>query len=265
MKYNLLEMTQDVLSSMDGDEVNSINDNTEAQQVSRVIRACYFDILSTTLPEATTIFQLEASGDNNKPVVMFLPDDAHNIHLVKYNKIADGEEDPLFTTLTPLSIEEFFITTQALTLSDINVASMSYDIGSDNITFLYRTDKAPDFYTVIEENIFIFDSYDSEVDTTLQRSKTFCVGEKERTFLLEDTYEIDLDEKQHIWLLNEAKALAFQEFKQMQHQKAEQTAKRHRIRAQHQKYILNDPWVNYRMMQGYGRRSNLSTKSLVMH
>src|SRR4051812_47903314 len=140
MKYTLLEMVQDVMSSMDSDEVNSISDNIEATQVARVIRSCYFDIQSASMPEATTLYQLEASGTADKPVLMTLPDDVHSIVLLKYEIHTEDDTDPRWQILRPLSIEDFFDTTHMLTLSDDNVASMAHSIDGDDFTFLYRTD-----------------------------------------------------------------------------------------------------------------------------
>lgn len=247
-------MVQDVLASMDSDEVNSISDTTESDQVARIIRACYFDIVSNDLPEHTTIFQLESSSNSAQPVMMTRPADVHSLILLKYNKATKDDTDPNFTKLTPLHINDFFNMTHRLSLSEDNVASMSHVIDGDEISFLYRTDKHPDFYTCIDDHTFFFDSIDTEVDTTLQKNKTFCIGEKEHAFSLEDTYSIDLDERQHIWLLNEAKALAFAEMKQMTHEKAERTAKRHRIKAQKQKAVMNDPYLNYMRLPNYGRK-----------
>lgn len=259
-------MTQDVLSSMDGDEVNSITDNTEALQVARIIRSCYFDILNTDQPEATTVFQLDASTDSDQPVLMTRPINVHNVMLLKYNSIEAEETDPNWLTLTPLSIGDFFQYTHSLRLSEDNVDSMTVTIDGDEIAFLYRNDKAPRYYTSPDNHTFLFDSYDTEVDTTLRKSKTFCVGEKEKTFIMEDTYEIDLEEQRHIWLLNESKALAFQELKQMVNQKAEQTAKRQRIKAQKQKYVNNSHSVYYNSLPIYGRMGRANhTPKLIMH
>lgn len=258
-------MVQDVLSSMDSDEVNSISDGIEAMQVARVIRACFFDIASNELPEFSTLFQLTASGDSSKPVMMTRPTDVRTIMLVKYNKVDEDNTDPNFTRLIPLSIEDFFDKTHMLNLSDDAVSSMTHVIEGDTITFLYRTDKAPDYYTIIDDHTVFFDSYDSEVDTTLQKSKTFCVGEKEQTFYLEDTYELPLDEQQHVWLLNEAKSLAYQELKQQTHAYAEKTAKRQRIKAQRQKYVNRDALVAYNQLPIFGRRTGVATNKVIMH
>ena len=40
-KMTVLEMVQDILNDMDSDEVNSINDTIEAQQVANTVRTVY--------------------------------------------------------------------------------------------------------------------------------------------------------------------------------------------------------------------------------
>lgn len=266
MKYTLLEMVQDVMSSMDSDEVNSITDTTESLQVARIVRACYFDVVSVKLPEFTTIYQLNASTDPSKPVMMTLPSDAHSIMTLKYNKATVDHPDQDFTILTPLTNEDFFNMTHMLSLSEDNVAAMEYLNGIDAFNFLYRTDKHPDYYTIVNDHVFLFDSFDSTIDSTLQKSKTFAIGEKESKFSLTDNYVIDLDEAQHIWLLNEVKTLAFIEMKQSQHPMAERTARRHRIKAQKDKYTHND-WKLYYNTQlpDYSRRGNRPASRLIMH
>lgn len=266
MKYTLLEMVQDVLSSMDSDEVNSINDTTESMQVARIVRSCYFDVVSVKLPELTTLYQLNATTDPTKPVMMTLPSNVHSIMTLKYDKATVDHPDQDFTMLTPLTNEDFFNMTHMLSLSEDNVASMELNIQGDLFNFLYRTDKHPDYYTVIGDDTFLFDSFDSTIDNTLQKSKTFAIGEKESVFNLTDSYVIDLDESQHIWLLNEAKTLAFVEMKQSQHPVAERTAKRQRIKAQKDKSIQNN-WKLYYNTQlpDYSRKGNRPTPRIIMH
>ena len=40
-KMTLLAMVQDILNDMDGDEVNSISDTVEAEQVAQIIKTTY--------------------------------------------------------------------------------------------------------------------------------------------------------------------------------------------------------------------------------
>ena len=46
MKMNLLEITQDILNDMDGDEVNSIDDTFESAQIAQIIKSTYYAIIS---------------------------------------------------------------------------------------------------------------------------------------------------------------------------------------------------------------------------
>ena len=46
MKENLLALTQGILSDINGEEVNSIDDTVEAAQVAQIIIDTYFDIIS---------------------------------------------------------------------------------------------------------------------------------------------------------------------------------------------------------------------------
>ena len=46
MKYTLLAIVQEILSDMDSDEVNSIDDTVESQQVASIVRSAYMAIMS---------------------------------------------------------------------------------------------------------------------------------------------------------------------------------------------------------------------------
>ena len=103
--------------------------------------------------------------------------------------------------------------------------------GSDNFSFTFNfiNDKAPVYYTTVDDNTVIFDSYDSAVDSTLQSSKTVCSGSRATVFAEEDSTVLNLQPHQFALLLNEAKSLAWEELKQTRHIKAETTARRNWI------------------------------------
>jgi hypothetical protein len=61
MKKTLLEMTQDILNDMDSDEVNSISDTVEAQQVANIIKTCYNEMISNRdWPHLRKLVQLDS-------------------------------------------------------------------------------------------------------------------------------------------------------------------------------------------------------------
>lgn len=88
-------MTQDILSNMSSDEINSISDTTESLQVATIIKQKYFDIINrVNLPEHDQLVQLTPSLDATQPVLMYVPDGIADIKWLKYfdSNILDGTQ-----------------------------------------------------------------------------------------------------------------------------------------------------------------------------
>lgn len=227
MKYTLLELVQAILSSTDGEEINSINDTVESQQIVEVLKTVYNDMITRGDIAAVKVpFTLTASGDNTKPVLMYKPDGIANIDYVKYNCETEDDTDPVWLTMSYLPISEFVDFTHQYRPSESNVDTFDHTADAYTITFHYKTDTAPRYYTVVEDNDLIFDAYDSTVDTTLQSSKSLCFGGRNTIFVKSDSWTPELSPDQFSLLLNEAKSLAWAEQKQTEHPKAEQAARR---------------------------------------
>jgi hypothetical protein len=227
MKYTLLELTQSVLSSMDSDEINSINDTVESQQVVEVIKTVYDDIISRgDLESNKAPFNLTPSGDPLKPVLMTKPENIDHVHWVKYNCMDSDDTDPVWRDMTYLPFMDFIDYMHQYHPTETDMSSFDFIADGFVTTFTYKTDTAPSYYTTFNDNTVIFDAHDVSIDTTLQSSKTLCYGSKTTDFLAQDTFIPSLQPKQFPLLLNEAKSLAWAELKQTAHQKAEITAHR---------------------------------------
>lgn len=227
MKYNLLELTQSVLASIGGDEVNSITDTAESLQVVEILRTVYDSIASrSNLPTHKTLFNLDASGNASKPVLMTKPDTITDVEWIRYNIIKDGETDPTWADMKYMTLDNFMCMVQSLKPSETNVESFSHTVNGFTFTFNYRNDIGPTYYTTFDDNTIIFDAYDAVVDTTLQSIKTLCYGSVSNIFTSSDTWTPNLQAEQFTVLLNEAKAMAWAELKQSSNSKAEQYARR---------------------------------------
>jgi len=251
----LLDMTQEILSAMSSDEVNSIGDTSESMQVATIIKRKYFDIVSrSALPEQDQIIQLTPSNDVTKPTLMYVPDEVNNIKWIKYfdENTADGDTPntyihdlnvdiqssgsgstngaPGYQYVTILPIEQFLYMIGSFNPTDTDVGSFTFTDAANGFpvqaTFYYKTNCQPKYCTIIGNYYVIFDSYDVSVDDTLQSSKTLCFGQVAPAFRMEDSFTPRIDDKQFPLLINEAKALAFFELKQVPHAKAEQEIKR---------------------------------------
>ena len=85
-KMALLEMTQNILSAMESDEVNSIGDTVESLQVAEEIRTSY-DVLFSNYewPSLEGFVNLQALQDLDRPTHMRIPDDVEEIYWIQYN------------------------------------------------------------------------------------------------------------------------------------------------------------------------------------
>lgn len=257
MRQTLLEMTQDILSSMDSDEVNSIADTTESLQVATVIKNVYRDIISrSNLPENFEMFELNASNDPMKPTIMYRPKGALSILWIKYDTRLDGDIEPRMNKVQYLEPHQFI--DQVFTYRDQNqndVVRYYIDgVNSSSVEVVGLNNKPPSFYTSWDDELIVFDSYDKLVDDTLKKNKSIAYGEWGPEFKMEDDFVPDLDPRQFSLLFNEAKAWCFAEVKQTTHEKAEKQSRKGWITLQHQKESVPARYPNIKTLPNYGRR-----------
>ena len=250
-RMTLLEMTQDVLSSLDSDNVNSISDTEESLQVARIIKETFYEILaSRDWPFLEKVFTLTASGDSAKPTKMTVPDNIVELRTVKYDKRKSGATAPSYSDVVYKSPETFLVETLGRNADSAEVTSVT----EGDLTLLIFNNRAPSFYTSFDERTVWFDSYDSGIDSTLQSSKTICTGKIEP-----DWQETDLFKPQEIpvdmfpYLMAEAKSMASLRLKRTLSDKDELNAKRHRVGKRFNKTgaVSNRKYIDF---VDYGRR-----------
>lgn len=252
MKMTLLDICQDVLASIDGDEVNSITDNIEVEQVSRIVRSTYYDIVTrANLPEHYFLFGLEASTDINKPTLMTMPASASSLLWVKYDLQTLDDTDKNFQILWTTPLEDFFANMHLLQESDANVVSFQHTVNGETYTLLGRNDAHPTYYTTFDDNSVLFNSYNATIDSTLQKSKTLCYGRRSIPFSFQDSFIPELDDDQFPLLLAEAKATAWAEMKQAANQRQERSARRGWLTLQRTKHRTS---TNAPFVPNYGRK-----------
>lgn len=212
---------------MDSDEVNSINDTVESQQVMEVVKTVYNDIVSRSdLASNKTPFNLAASADSSKPVLMTRPTNINTIDWVKYDCRMVTETNPNWVYIPFEPFDSFMSQTQMLVPSESDVDTMSITSDGFIFTFHFKNNTCPTMYTTYNDSTLIFNAYDSAVDTTLQSTKTMCWGSKNLTFVPSDTFVPELADDLFSLLINESKSLAWAELKQVPHAKAEASARK---------------------------------------
>lgn len=173
---------------------------------------------------------------------------------------------PGYRYITILANDEFLDMVNKFDLTQTNVQAYTYTSNGNKFQSRYMNDRQPSWATVISNSLVLFDALDTTQDSTLQASKTMLKGQVVPSFKLQDNFVPPLNDQQFPLLLNESKALAFFELKQMPHTLADRELKRQWSVTQKTKSIANKPsyfdqlpnygrfaigpWLNYR----YGTR-----------
>lgn len=241
MKYTLLEMVQLIASSMDSEEVNSISDTVESNQIALILKSVYYDIATDIgLPEHETLFELNASGDSSKPTLMTVPSNVVTVYNIKYDNREAGDTYADLREVAYMPFSDFLAWTTGFRNDDVSVGEMNVTMNGELFPFMYRSDRHPQYYTTADDNTIIFDAYLSSLDTTLQKNKTMCLGNVYPAFLLQDSFTPDLDPSQFSYYINRAKVRAFNELKQQINQEAVAETRRQQIIVQKRKHKVPD-------------------------
>lgn len=235
-KLSLLDLTQRILSDMNGDEVNSISETLESQQVASIIRDTYFEIIgSRSWPHLNTLMSPTPLGAST-PTHIQLKDEWVYITEVKYNKITQTGTKDVYDAVEYMDPEWFLRHINARNSSASDVDTITDPSG---VELLILNDTAPTYWTTFDDEVLVFDSYDNLVDTNLQESKFQIWGNSEPTWTHTDTAVPDLPAKAVPYLLAEAKSNAFNSIMQVGNQKAEQQSRRQRVWLSREKWRDN--------------------------
>ena len=249
MKLSLLEMVQDILSEMDSDEVNSINDTVESVQVAQTIKTCYFEMIGNrNWPHLRKLIQVEGLATPSMPNYLRVPENVKELVFFKYDKRKLGDTKSTLQDVLYKEPDSFLRYVSSRNSDNTNVDEITDFSGSK---ILVLNDVAPTYWTTFDDQHIVTDSYDSTVDTTLQQSKTQALAYVNPTWSHIDAFIPNLPIEAFPALLAESKSTCFFNIKQMPNQKAEQKS------ARQQRWLSRKAWktkggVEY---QDFGRKS----------
>jgi len=249
MKETLLSFVQSILSDMDSEPVNSIGDSDEAGQIASVIEDTYYNmVVAREIPNLNELISLVSLSDSTRPT-HFRYDATgsskiKDICKVEYN-VSSVSGEYTFREILFLKPLDFISRMQYngannLIVEDVNSATKISVI----------TDKMPQYYTSFDNEHIVMDSYDSDIDSTLQASKSRALATRIPDFTISDTFVPDIDDNLKPMLLAESKSVCFSLFKSGSDPKIEQAARRLKSYTQNDKH--NTLQANKR--NNYGRR-----------
>lgn len=224
-RMTLLDIVSEILSDMTSDPVNSISDTFESQQVAKIVKRTYFNLLNERVwPHTGQLFRLTSSGDSSRPTHMLIEDDVASIEWVKYD-IKELGKPTQYETIRYMRPEEFidYVMTRDPTKDNVETV-----IDYHGTPLFILNDEAPTYWTTFDDEHLVFDSYDTEVDDTLKQSKTQVFGYVEPAWSMEDSFVPVMPSKAFSLLVAEAKSQSFLKLKEVFSQKDEQAATRQR-------------------------------------
>lgn len=258
MKYNLLKMTQLILSGMDGDEVNDIADTTESVQVVDIIETTYNDMRSIMdMPEHEDYFELTATSSAT-PTLMTVPSNVINFDWIQYDNSETGDTDRNWVPVYFMDERTFIDRMNTLDTADSNVFQYNYSVGTATIDIRGYNDLFPTYYTITGNDSLLFDNYKVAEESNLVSNKTQCFGKIFDSFTRSNTWTPDFSPQNFSMFFNECMSACSIYLRQVQNPKADQRARQGKIAGQTHKYAAPNTYDMHKY-PNFGRRSRFGS------
>lgn len=205
MKQTLLEMVQRILESRDAQVINSLSDTREAQQIANIIKETYYHLLYVRdIKCKNNLLNFESLSDLDHPTYLRFKDDVAQVDMIKYYDLKTEK----YVDLQFLDPQEFLDRSLHLNPKEDNVVSVTDFTG---IVLNVYNDRVPHFWTTFDDEYLVLDSWNSEVEHTIQEQNTVSYGIKLPEFKIEDTFVPDLAPQHFALLLSKSKVMAAME------------------------------------------------------
>ena len=224
-KMTLLEIVQRVSEVNNTDIINSITDTEESMQIARIVRDCYHNLLvERRIKTSNDVFRLIPLSDVTRPTYCKLDDAVYYIDCLKYKNTVTGK----YTNLTYVDYQDFVDTSLDIDSTATNVQTC---VDMSGITLNVYNDRHPSYYTLIDDEHVIFDSYNKAVENTIMAANIVAYGVKKPDFQLTDTFVPDIAAQHFQLLVNQCKVAVGFELKNFATSFDIDTARRQKINA----------------------------------
>lgn len=249
-KPTLLEIVQTVLSDINGDAVNSISDTEESERVAQNVKNVYRNLVShTEWPHTRRAVTLVPFSNSSYPTHMRVSEEYKKLLFVNYNTAKLGDSRLMFQEVKYKDPDNFLRYCNGRNNTDATTDTI---LDPSGIKIMVRNDQAPKYYTSFDDVVLVFDSYDSQVDSTLQESKVQAMAFIIPPFEMEDGAVPDLPLEAFGYLIEETISRCQLKMKEVQDVKSENEAQRQSRWLSQSNFVVNGG-VRF---PNYGRRSH---------
>ena len=246
-KMTNIAMVQNILSSMDSDNVNSFSDTEEAIQVFEVLRETYYEILSRRKwKHVMATRRLEQVGDVSKPTKFKIPESVTRINCVRWETYKENTSpvESSWVELKYLDPCDFIDHVQAR--NAVQLGSRCETTENDSgVTMYLLNDVEPSYWTSFDDEYVYLDSWVKADNATVTSPRTSVKVYEEPVYPVTDLGTPDLPVEMFPLLLAEAKSTCWVQFKGAANQKAEQIARRQYIKMREEAPKVEDQRTAY--------------------
>jgi hypothetical protein len=225
----MLSLVQKTMEALNLDEVNSISDSPDSEQIAQIAQDCYYELLNQSeWPFSIRLEQLEAVADADHPNYLRIPDEVTRIDDLKYDNTdeddqVDGVDLVKIESVCWLSPVEFLKRTQN---RNTQVDEIDTITDFNGVRYHIYTDRGPSYWTSFDDEYVVFDAFNSDIESTLQGNKSQALVKWiEDVVIADDTLVSAPSHFFQTWLA-ETKSTAFIYMKQEVSTKDEQKARR---------------------------------------
>lgn len=218
-KMTVLEMTQNILSAMDSDVVDSTEDTEEAKQVKTIIIETYNELMSRKewnhLKLPVHLQALDISIAEDHPTTLLIPENVTSIEQVRYDNREADLDAVRWSVLRYVEPSCFLDNVLSRPSSDTNVETV--EVVGSTATIMVYNNQQPTFWTSFDDQHITFDSYNAALGNTVEPSRTIIYATVLPVFPDDDDdYVPEMPARMFPMFLAECKKAAFLYLKEMQ-------------------------------------------------
>ena len=205
-----LSMVQNILSSMDSDNVNSISDTEEAMQVETVIQETYENITSRRQWEfLRKTRQLENVSDVTRPTKFKIPDNVTRVTCFRYKAFKENTDPQEFSwkELKYLLPCDFIDHVQSRNITQLDAEGRAItSLNDDSVEMYIITDVEPEFWTSFDDKFIYLDNWVQADSNTVVQGRTSVTVVEQQPFVTGDTAIQALPPEMFPLLVSESKS-----------------------------------------------------------
>lgn len=213
-KRTLLQMINDVAGSCDYETVSAVSETPESEQIARIIRNEYSKLMDRDdWPHLNLMTELTGLADVTRPNFMQVPDGVATVKSIWYDVTETGDTDKTQREITFYeNPDDFLNIIYTRNTGDSNVTVFDT---AEAVPIWTLTDTMPTFCTTFDDDIIIFDAYDSSEDTTMQASKSIIEGLRDSAWSNTDSFTPTMPVGMFSMFVSKCKIIANEQLRQI--------------------------------------------------